>query len=454
MSSERRVPPARDAPPPRGVSPARVCAFAVLRRVFERGAYADRAFTAEAVGLEPRERAFAMQLAYGAVQRRATLDYVAGKLSRRALADLEPAVLAALRLGIFQLLMLGGVADHAAVSQSVELVKRSSPGGASLVNAVLRQAARRGSEILAGLSDELPEDAAKLYSVPEWLARQWFDELGAEVARQLLQRVNAPAESALRVNTLVANYEQVLAQLPPATRSADGLPEAVVMQAPFDAYSSALWQSGAIMPQSRGSMLVARVLAPAAGERVLDVCAAPGAKTTHLAALMSDRGEIVAVERHPGRARALALTCARTRAECVRIEVADASKISCERRFDRVLVDPPCSGLGTLQSRPDVRWRASPDRIDGLAALQEQILATAAAATASGGMLVYSVCTICRAEAQGVVGRFLQANPEFEADDLAAELPAWSHRDGEPYLQLLPHLDGTDGFFIARLRRR
>ena len=436
------------------VSPARTCAFAVLRRVFEQGAYTDRAFAGEAAGLEPRERAFAMQLAYGTVQRRATIDYVAGRLTRRRLSDLEPPVLAALRLGIFQLMLLGGVAEHAAVDQSVELVRHASPGGASLVNAVLRRVARQASGMLDGLSDERPADAATLHSVPEWLAQRWFDELGADVARALLRRINAPAESALRLNTLVASPEEVLARLPVACGSAVGLAEGIVLQAPFDAHSSPLWHEGAIMPQSRASMLVSRVLAPAAGDRVLDLCAAPGAKTTHLAALMDDQGEIVAAERHPGRAQALARTCSRMRAGCVRVEVGDATKMGFTGRFDRVLVDPPCSGLGTLQSRPDIRWRASPEGIDRLSALQERILAAAASETASGGVLVYSVCTISRPEGPGALERFLKANPDYEAEDLGAAFADWSHADGEPYLQLLPHRDGTDGFFIARLRRR
>ena len=437
-----------------GVSPARACAFAVLRRVFEHGAYADRAFTAEAAALEPRERAFAMQLAYGTVQRRATLDYVAGQLTRRPISDLEAPVLAALRLGIFQLLLLDGVADHAAVNESVELVKRISPGGASLVNAVLRRAAQRGDAMLERLSDELPAGAATLHSVPEWLAQRWFEELGAEMARALLRRINAPAESAVRANPLVASTEEARARLPVPSSVANGLAEGIILQAPFDAHSSSLWRDGAIMPQSRGSMLVARVLAPAAGHRVLDLCAAPGGKTTHLAALMADQGEIVAVERHPGRARALARTCARMHADCVRIEVRDAAEMSVPGRFDRVLVDPPCSGLGTLQSRPDVRWRATPEGIDRLAALQQRILAAGAAATASGGVLGYSVCTISRTEGQDVIERFLERSRDFEAEDLGLAFPDWSHSDREPYLQLLPHLDQTDGFFVARLRRR
>ncbi|MBV9837799.1 MAG: hypothetical protein JO156_06750, partial [Solirubrobacterales bacterium] len=279
------------------VSPARRCAFTVLRRVFERGAYADRAFMAESAGLEPRERALAMALAYGAVQRRATLDQVLERLAGRPVAALDPPVLAALRLGVFQLLLLDGVAPHAAVNESVELAKLGRGGGAGLVNAVLRRAAREGAEIVGELDDSAPEGASVLHSVPLWLARMWWNELGAQDARAMLAAVNRPAESALRVNTLVASREQVLAELEVVAQPVHGLPEAIVLEAPFDAQGSGLWQRGAIMPQSRGSMLVARALDPRPGDLGLDLCAAPGAKTTHLAALMEDRGELVAVER-------------------------------------------------------------------------------------------------------------------------------------------------------------
>ena len=433
------------------VSPARRCAFTVLRRVFERGAYADRAFVAESAGLEPRERALAMALAYGAVQRRATLDHVLERLAGRPVAALDPPVLAALRLGVFQLLLLDGIAPHAAVNESVELAKLGRGGGAGLVNAVLRRAAREGAEILGELDDSAPEGASVLHSVPLWLARMWWNELGARDARAMLAAVNRPAESALRVNTLVASREQVLAELEVAARPARGLPEAIVLEAPFDAQGSALWQRGAIMPQSRGSMLVARALDPRPGELGLDLCAAPGAKTTHLAALIEDRGELIAVERHPGRAAALRRTAARMGAGCVRVEVADGTAPRARGRFQRVLLDPPCSGLGTLQSRPDVRWRASPAGIAELAALQARLLSTASRATAPGGVLVYSVCTISRAEGRDLIDRFLAEHPEFRAENVAN---AGGDPAGDPYLQLLPARDGTDGFFIARLGRR
>ena len=420
------------------VSPARACALRVIRRVFEHGAYADRAFTAEAAELEPRDRALAMALAYGTVQRRATLDHVAAQLTGRPLERLDAPVLAALRLGLFELLYLGGVAEHAAVNETVELAKQASPHAAGLVNAVLRRATREGSAILEGLDDETPAAAAVMHSVPGWIAELWWSELGADEARALLRTVNSPAESALRVNTLVAAAPEVAAGLPVASRPAPGRPEGLVLDGPFDVQGSEQWRDGAIQPQSRASMLVSRILDPAPGERVLDLCAAPGGKTTHLAALMEDMGEVVAVERHPGRAEALERTVARMRASCVRVEVGDAAIPRSDGPFDRVLVDPPCSGLGTLQSRPDLRWRARPEAIDELAALQARILAAGAQALAPGGSLVYSVCTISRGESEDVVEGFVRDHGDFRV---------------ERRLQLLPHRDGTDGFFIAQLSR-
>ncbi|MFL5860611.1 MAG: 16S rRNA (cytosine(967)-C(5))-methyltransferase RsmB [Solirubrobacteraceae bacterium] len=423
---------------PTGVTAARACAYAVVRRVFEHGAYADRAFHAEGHGLSGRDRAFAMALAYGTIQRRATLDHVAAAFSKRPPERLDAPVLAALRLGLEQILLMDGVAEHAAVHESVELAKRHSRGGSGLVNAVLRRAAREGREVLAGLNDGTPADAAVLHSVPQWLAELWFSELGAERARALLAAVNRPPESAIRINTLAGSVADLADGLGVAWHAAPGIAEGLVLDEPFDAYSSAAWERGELMSQSRGSMTVARTLAPERGERVLDLCAAPGAKTTHLAALTGDTGGLVAVERHPGRAAALRATLKRMHVRGATVEIGDAAMPRPRDGFDRVLVDPPCSGLGTLQSRPDLRWRTSPERIADLAHQQARFLAAGATATRSGGVLVYSVCTICRAESDAVTEAFLSSHPD------------WA---GEPALRLAPDTDGTDGFYIAALRR-
>jgi 16S rRNA (cytosine967-C5)-methyltransferase len=302
---------------------------------------------------------------------------------------------------------------------------------------------------------------ALLNSAPDWLAQLWWDALGAAEARALLAAINAPAESALRVNALVAEPEAVrgeLAERGIATRAAldplaassaadpaDGpaapatIPEGLVLDTPFDPSTDPLWEAGALVAQSRAAMSAARLLDPPPGGRVLDLCAAPGGKATHLAALVGPAGEVVAVERNPRRADALRQTVARLRAETiVRVDVADAAEPRTDGLFDAVLVDPPCSGLGTLQRRPDLRWRVRPEAVEQLAELQLRILEAGAQALRPGGALVYSTCTISPRENEQVLERFLARAPQF----------ALEHRH-----LLLPHRDGTDGFFLARLRR-
>jgi 16S rRNA (cytosine967-C5)-methyltransferase len=422
-----------------------------VRRVFEEGAYADRALHGEARrhGLEPRDRALATRLAYGAVQRRATLDHVIETLAGRPVESLEPAVLAALRLGVLQLAFLDRVPAHAAVGESVELAKRDSRGGAGLVNAVLRRAAREAPALVAALPDGTPAEAALRHSHPGWIAELWFDALGPGEARALMAADNEPAEAAVRINTLRVDH----LDLPVASRPADHLPEGLVLEAPFDAFGSPLWEQGLFMPQSRAAMAVARALAPRPGERVLDLCAAPGGKTTHLAALMGDEGRVVAVERHPGRADALRRTVARMGATCVEVRTADATEPQEVDAYDRVLVDPPCSDLGTLAARPDLRWRKQPDTPAALAATQTTILDAAARAVRPGGVLVYSTCTISPAENERLIAAFLERRGDFGIEELPSDLPVWDHPSVPGFLQTLPHRDGTDGFFVARLRR-
>ena len=472
VTGKARAPGGRGAPGannPRGASdtaiaPARSCAYAVLRRVFERDSYADLALRAEAESarLDARDRALAMRLAYGSVQRKATLDHLIGRLAERPPARLDPPVLAALRLGLYELLYLSGSPDRAVVADSVELAKRHGRGGHGLVNAVLRRAAREGAGLLLGSLDDLtPEHAAVMHSHPEWIVRLWWERLGAEEARALLASDNEPGEVALRANTLVTDADSLAAALAArsvSTRRDETLAEALVLDGQLDVRDSPLWQEGAFVGQSRAAMLVARTLGPSAGERVLDLCAAPGGKTTHLAALMGGEGEVIAVERNRARAAALERTARRLHAGNVRVELGDAATPRAERAaFDRVLVDPPCSGLGTLQARADLRWRVGEADVAQMAEAQWAILGAAADALRPGGVLVYSTCTISPIENEHLIERFLDSHADFSLDDLAPELPVFAR--GEPRISLpgtavtLPQLDRTAGFFIARLRR-
>jgi 16S rRNA (cytosine967-C5)-methyltransferase len=389
------------------VTPARRAAHSVVRRTLVDGAFADRALHGEARGLDTRDRALAKQLAFGAVQRRLTLDHVIAEHVDR---KLEPAVRAALQLGLFQLMFLDGVAAHAAIGEAVELAKPSP--GHRLVNAVLRRVQREGAELP---SDETPEGAAIRHSHPLWLVELWWDWLGPEQTRALLAADNEPAELALRVNSLV---EHDLDDIP-GRRDGD----AIVVDGPFDALAHPGYAAGAFTPQSRASQLVAPIVDPQPGERVLDLCAAPGGKTTHLAALMQGTGEVVAVECHSQRAQALSATCERMRAGNVKVVTADANDFDGAHGFDRVLLDPPCSGLGTLRSHPDLRWRVTPADIDRLAAEQDELLAAARRALKPAGTLVYSICTLSPHEERLVTSDVRRT---------------------------LPPVDQTDGFYIAR----
>lgn len=461
---------------------ARLCAHRVLRRVFEQGAYADHALQGEARTLDGRDRALAMRLAYGAIQRRATLDHLIERLSERPAGRLDGAVLAALRLGLYELLYLQGAPDRAVVDDAVELAKRGSRGGHGLVNAVLRRAGREGREALLGqLREDSPEEAAIKHSHPEWIARMWWAQLGERNARALMAADNEPGELALRVNTLRARasaagarHEQAgpdepersldacvrsLAaalgrELPVSWHTDQHIPEALAVDGPLDVHGLRQWREGMVVAQSRAAMLVARVLAPQAGERVLDLCAAPGGKTTHLAALMAGEGEVVAVERNPKRAAALKDTVSRMGADIVRVEAADAGEPRAEgpAAFDRVLVDPPCSGLGTLQARPDLRWRVQPKQVAEMAGQQARILEAGARALRPGGVLVYSTCTLCAAENERQIERFLADHRQFVLDPIAG-FSGYAHPRLPGALLTLPHRDRTAGFFIARIRR-
>jgi 16S rRNA (cytosine967-C5)-methyltransferase len=423
--------------------------------VFEQGAYADRALQTEARDLDARDRALAMRLAYGAIQRRGTVDYLIERLADRPAAKLDAPLLAALRLGLYELLWLSGAPDHAVVADSVELAKTQSSAGHGLVNAVLRRAARQGATTLLGdLREDTPEHAAIAHSHPQWLARMWWKELGASDAVALMAYDNEPGELALRVNTLRADPASVADGLGVSTHTDPELPEALVLDGPFDLHSASAWSEGAILAQSRAAMLVARTLDPQAGERILDLCAAPGGKSTHIAALMGDKGEVRAVERNPARAAELRETAERLHARSVRVEIADAALARPEGAvFDRVLVDPPCSGLGTLQARPDLRWRATPQRISELAQTQAAILAAGAGALRPGGVLVYSTCTISALENERQIEAFLDRNPGFALDDLKYEQQIHTHPQAPKALLTMPHRDHTAGFFIARMRR-
>jgi 16S rRNA (cytosine967-C5)-methyltransferase len=407
-------------------SPARRVAQRVLLRVFEDGAYADLTFGAAAAGLEDRERAFAQQLAYGTIQRVRTLDHAIEALSGRAVDGVDPPVRAALRLGAYQVAYLDGVPARAAVNESVELVREARLEKAvGFANAVLRRVAEGCRSLVEGLPERTAGEAALKHSYPDWVAELWWRERGKEEALALMRALNEPPETVVRLNRRKPESAQVEGTPDP------DLPDALRVER----VDEAAIERGLVWPQSRGSQLAGLAVGAREGERTLDLCAAPGGKATQLA------GEVVAVEKHPGRARQLEENCARLGASNVTVVCADALDLPAELTgFDHALVDAPCSGLGVLNSRADLRWRARP-----LPELQTDLLSVASERVRPGGTVLYSVCTINSEENEAI----LDAS-ELTPDRLGDEWPRYRHPRRPEFLLTLPHRDRTSGFFIAR----
>ena len=399
------------------VSPARRAAYEVVRRVFEHDAYADRALATAAAELGPRDRALATQIAYGTVQRVRALDHGIETLARRPVTRLDPPVRAALRIGAYQIAYLSGVARHAAVNETVELVRGARLERAvAFTNAVMRRLAVG----LRDLLDELPDGPLKL-SYPDWVAQVWERDFGHDTAVALMRAQNEPPETVVRL---------VRGDRP-------GEPTDVPGAFRVKRVDERELAEGRIWPQSRGSQIAGLAVGARPGERTLDLCAAPGGKATQL------EGEVVAVEKHEGRARELATNVERLGATHVRVVHADALGLPGELQgFDRALVDAPCSGLGVLNRRPDLRWRAAP-----LPDLQLALLRAGAERVKPGGTIVYSVCTLNADESEAVVDAC-----GLETEDLGVEWPAFRHPTRPEFLLTLPHVHGTSGFFVARLR--
>lgn len=406
------------------VAPARRVAFDVVRRVFEDGAYADRALRAAAGELDERDRALAQQLAFGTVQRARTLDHAIETLGRRSVARLDPPVRAALRLGAYQLAYLDAVPRYAAVNESVELVRRARLERAvPFTNAVLRRLGEGARELVEALPERTAVEAALRHSHPDWIAETWWRDWGADEARALLRAGNEPAETAVRL----------------LRGTIEGVPDPEISGSwRVERIDAAALAEGRVWPQSRGSQLAGLAVGALPGERVLDVCAAPGGKATMLA------GEVVAVEANEARARELEENVRLLGAANVRVVCADGRELPGDLDgFDRALVDAPCSGLGVLAARPDLRWRAEP-----LPELQLDLLRSAGSRVRPGGSVLYSVCTINADECEAVVDAC-----GLETDgSLGDEWPAFRHPRRPEFLQTLPHVHGTSGFFIARLR--
>lgn len=443
---------------------AREAAFAVLNRAEAADAFVSILLyrTLERSPLSGADRALATAITLGVLRHRGRLDRALERLLERPLEDLPAAIRTILRMGAYQILDLDRVPAAAAVSESVTLARRHGHvGTARLVNAVLRRLAAEGPPPLPDPGSDPIGAVAATHSHPRWLVARWMAQWGLEEAAALAATNTQPAPSVLRVNTLRTTRDELLAALHERGLAAGPglITDAVRVHGSLTGRLP-LIEQGVCVAQDEGSMLVAHAVAPEPGATVIDACAGSGGKAAHLAALMKNAGRVLACDLHPGKLRVLAARSALLGATCLEAHQLDARDLGRlhPARADAVLVDAPCSGLGTVRRRPEIKWRATPDALPRHAEAQRAILAGASGAVRSGGVLVYSVCSLEPEEGPEIIEWFLAGHPEFARAPMPEGFPRALNGcplDGQVpgEVRLLPHRHDTDGFFVARLRR-
>ena len=413
--------------------------------------------------LTPLDRAFLTELTYGTLRWRGRLDWMIRHFSNIPFEKIESEIVNILRLGFYQIFFLTKTPASAAVNESVDLAKKSrGKGGGGFVNALLRSALREKEKI--PLPDKGQDPAlhlAVLYSYPLWLVQRWVEALGADETLGICVANNQIPVLTLRTNTLKIKRADLMEKLKekglnptPTSFSEEGIllkEGPPISELPF-------MKEGLFAIQDEASQLVSSILDPQPGEKILDACAAPGGKTTHMAQKMEDQGEIYAFDLLKEKLKRVEEGCTRLGIKIVRTGRGDAAlplPVPGGMSFDRVLADVPCSGFGTLRRNPDLKWRRKEEEIARLSQLQFSILKNLSGYVREGGLLVYSTCTVFREENEDVVERFLGEHHEFKLDPLVDVLPEKCHffiRKG--YFKTFPPVEGMDGFFVARLRKR
>ena len=435
----------------------RETAAEILDRVERSGAWASRLLeTHERRFPDRRDRALLHETVLGVLRGKRLLDAALQQASHRPLGKLEGIVLATLRVGAYALVTLDRVPDHAAVSTAVDSIRKRRPRAAGFVNGVLRRVAA-AAPVVAGPPAERSVAAWALWtSHPEWWVERLVERSGWEATIALLEANNRPVRTALRPNAARISAERLAATL--AESGCRTRPGRIVRDSlrVFSGSPGEPLSKGLCWVQDEASQLVSAMLAIEAGMSVLDACAAPGGKAMHLANLVGPRGRVIAADRHAGRMKRLVGNIERCGLDHVLPLIADMTAQPALRGgFDRILVDAPCSGTGTLRRHPEIRWRLTPEAIKLISVRQERLLERAAGLLALNGRLVYSVCSMEPEEGERVIASFLDRFPEFSPVDPVDDLPAPARPfvGEDRFLRTDPRRDGLDGFFAAALVR-
>lgn len=445
---------------------AREIALMALKAVEEEGAYANLELNKLLEKYQPNklDRAFATEIVYGTLRTLNTLDWVISRYLQQPLASQTPWVRNILRLATYQLMYLSKVPAAAACNEAVELAKKYARGGVvRFVNGVLRNITRNLDKIEFPDIDTDPiSHIALKYSHPRWMVERWLKEYGLKETIALCTANNQPPPNTVRTNTLRITRDQLIARLQQEgvrARKTKYAIEGLNIEGFLSLQTLKSFQEGLFQIQDESSMLVGHALNPAHGSRVIDATAAPGGKSTHIAQLMENTGVILSYDIHPHKIKLIQENTRRLGIINIQAEVGDARQMpeDLANWADYVLLDAPCSGLGVLRRRPDSRWRKEAYQIPAILRLQREMLESVSKCVRPGGVLLYSTCTITHEENLGQIMEFIKDHQEFVLDDLTPFLP--TNMADEPgvkkgYLQLLPHVHGMDGFFMARMRKR
>lgn len=446
-------------------SPARRLALKILGDV-RKGAFAENALDRRLRSepdLSRQDRTLTTELVYGVLRWKTRLDRILERCSDRPLKKIQPSIGEILRIALYQIFLLDRVPDHAAVNQAVIQARRSSgPPGGAFVNAVLRKAARSRQTVDPAPGDDA-QSLADYYAHPLWLVERWIDEFSLASTQRVLHMNNSPALLVIRANTLKCTRDELRGLL-----EADGIETEFIDCAP-DAltlshigrpvHSLPGYRDGMFVVQDPASQMIAPMLRVHPGDRVLDPCAAPGVKSAHLAALACNEIEVIAVDREPPRLEATRQNLSRlgtSCVECVRGDSSDPNFLRSLGLFDRILLDPPCTGLGVLRHNPETKYRITAKDPATFARTQMNMLKAAAAVLKPGGTLLYSVCTVSREETRDLIDEFLAEAPHFELDPITApEVTIDAFLIAPGLFRSMPALTEmpVDGFFAARLRR-
>lgn len=446
-----------------GPANPRQAACDVLLRIRREGCYADQLMDRELArgNLSGPDRGLFAELVFGVLRRQGTLDHILTGLLQQPLARLEPQVLILLRLGLYQLVYLDRIPESAAVNETVNLTKQALPRASGLVNAVLRNYLRHRDTIT--FPDPVAAPAASVaarHSHPAWLVKLWFSQLGERETELLAEASSCQPPLTLRVNTLKTTRDELLQRLRDNAIAAAPCrfsPHGILVEGRHHIPGLPGFAQGLFAVQDEASQMAALLLAPRPEERLLDACAAPGGKATHLAQLMENRGELLAMDLSRNKLPLIRESAQRLGISIISTRAADLLQSGAfpAEAFDRVLLDAPCSGLGVIRRNPEAKWRLTPADITRLAATQKTMLKNAVRLLKPGGVLLYSTCSTTLEENEDVVRDFLSRHGDCVLENLNGLFPQWRELfTGEGMFRAWPHRHAMDGFFAARLRKK